>query len=475
MAGPCISDMTARRAAPLFGGAALLLVLTLGLYWPGYATYDSVVQYGQVLAGRYDDWHPPAMARLWALLGGAPFGTAPMFLLQTGLYWLGLGLLAVRLGLNGRWRAGWATLALGLLPPVLGWQVAVLKDAQMLGAMVAAAGLVAWWRLDARALPPAARGAVALLLLYATLVRANAVFAVAPFAVLLLPRPHGWIMRIALTGAVTLIALAAIPIVNRDLLRAQASGVQRSQAIYDLAGIAVHDRTDMSAAARLLRAERCWTPFYWDDLGEGRCERAVRRLETMPTGALYRLLAIAVLRHPVAYARARLAHLNSTGRWLVPRGWPNAAPPAASEPARDGLAAPGAMAGAVQGWLGLFSDTPPAWPICWLAVGALALVTALRGSPTPATRMATALAASALALEASFAFVSIASDLRYHVWPMLAAGLALVLVAGRLTMRPVGIALALLAAILLPASWVRLSRPPVGDPAHWPVPPMAAR
>jgi len=468
MGGRCTSDPNARRAAGLVGGAALLLfALMLALYWPGYATYDSVVQYGQVLAGRYDDWHPPAMARLWALLGGARLGTAPMFLLQAGLYWTGLGLIGARLALIGRPRAGWAVLALGLLPPVIGWQAVILKDAQMLGALVAATGLAAWTRLAGRPTRAAAWAAIALLLLYAVLVRANAVFAVAPFAVLLAGRPQGWIARAALVSVATLATLAAMPFIDRDLLGAQRSGVARAQAIYDLAGIAVHDPADTSARARLLRAGHCWTPFYWDRLGEVPCERATRRWEALPPGTLYRMLGVAMIRHPLAYAQARLAHLNSTGRWLVPRGWPNAAPPRASEPDRDGLAAPGPAASAVQRLLGGLSDTPPGWPVCWLVVATLALSAALPARGEPAADLAIALALSALALEASFMLVSIASDLRYHMWPMLAAGLALILAADRLTHRRIGIAAIALVALIGPAMGARLLLPPAGDPAHW--------
>ena len=42
-----------------------------------------------------------------------------------------------------------------------------------------------------------------------------------------------------------------------------------------------------------------------------------------------------------------------------------------------------------------------------------------------------ALLVSAIALEASFAALSIASDLRYHLWPMIATAVASVLIANR--------------------------------------------
>ena len=78
-------------------------------------------------------------------------------------------------------------LAIGMLPPFLGWQAVVLKDAQATAALIGATGLVAWWRLRGVRVPIAAVGGCALLITYATLARANAVFAAVPLAVLLLP------------------------------------------------------------------------------------------------------------------------------------------------------------------------------------------------------------------------------------------------------------------------------------------------
>src|SRR3569623_2189459 len=67
--------------------AALAWLAALAIFWPGIALYDSVDQYRQVLSGAYEDWHPPVMARLWSLFAGWWPGGAPIFLIQTCLYW----------------------------------------------------------------------------------------------------------------------------------------------------------------------------------------------------------------------------------------------------------------------------------------------------------------------------------------------------------------------------------------------------
>src|SRR5204862_195886 len=93
-------------------------------------------------------------------------------------------------------RGALAVLTIGLVPPWLGWQVAVLKDAQMTGALLAAVGLIGWWRLRDRAVPGWAWVPIALLLGYAALVRANAIFAIAPLVAFLLA--ERWGRRIAI-------------------------------------------------------------------------------------------------------------------------------------------------------------------------------------------------------------------------------------------------------------------------------------
>ena len=431
--------------------AALLALASLALFWPGYAMYDTVAQYGQVIDGAYSDWHPPAMARLWSLIGG---GAAPMLALQLAGYWAGLGLVATRAG----GRTGAAVLAIGALPLFAGWQAVVLKDAQMAGALLAATGIVAWWRLAGRRLPPAATAVAGLLIAYATLVRANAVFASVPLVVVLAPRPRGWMGKGLAIGAGVVAVLALSSFINHRLLAARHSGVERTQAIYDLSGIAVRAGPN-AAATGLLPAETaelirkaCVRPYFWDPLGDAaRCNDTVDRLRQVPVGTLYATLANAILHHPFAYAAHRLAHLNSTERWLVPWRWPGAAPPRASEPNELGLASPARPASWWQVLAGWIAETPLGWPIAWATLAVAALAEAGGRAATPACDLARALLVSALCLEASFALLSIASDLRYHLWPMIAAALATALLLGeRAPRRRVriagGVALALVLA-----------------------------
>jgi len=425
-----------RSGAMVAAGAGCLCVIALALWWPGIAEYDSVEQYKQALSGVYLDWHPPAMARLWAALHPVGPGTTPMFVLQILLYWMGLGLIGAALARSGRRWAGVAVLAVGAMPLFAGWQAAVLKDTQMLGAMLAAFGILCWWRVGSRRMPVPAIVAVVLLLLYAILVRANAVFAVVPLAVMLLPWPTRLWQRGLLIVTGTLLVLAASPLINHRLFGASETGVTRTLPIFDLAGIAHFSdgAAGLSQADRRLIAQRhCYQPYFWDPLGDDdRCGSIAQELDLLSSRTLTALWVGSILRHPVAYLDHRLAHLNSTYRLFVPLGRPDAEPPRFSQPNQLGLGSPGPAASVVARMGGWLAETPLGWPAAWIVVAATGLCVAVGRPRTRLRDLALALAVSALALEASFAVVSIASDLRYHLWPMMSAALMAVLLAAEL-------------------------------------------
>jgi hypothetical protein len=403
--------------------------------------YDTVAQYGQVISNEVDDWHPPVMVRLWQALQPLGGGTGPMFVLQAGLYALGFALIVSALARNGRTRAAVATAPLAVSPLLLGWQMVVLKDAQMLGAMIAAVGIVVHYRLGGRRIPLPAVAIVGLLLAYATLVRANALFATVPAAVFLLPKPASMLARRAVILATILLLLAVEPIINDRLLGAAPSGVATSQPLFDLAAIAAatpHSVAPFTPAERTqLLQKHCVKAFFWDPVGDpSACGPDIERVNELPQSELYLDLARAALAHPIAYARHRLEHWNSTERWLVPPGLIGAGPPDEAEPNDEGLTTP--TNGLVPPWQEIASweaSTPVGWPIFWTATALLLLPAAWRRRADPAGGIAFALLVSSLALEASFLVISIASDLRYHLWSMTAVPLGLILLSDRLPHR----------------------------------------
>lgn len=440
-------------------------------FWPGLAMYDTVGQYEQTMSDEVADWHPPIMVRLWQALHPLGAGTAPMFALQVALYAFGFALIVAALWRSGRGRAAVAAALVGLSPLLIGWQMVVLKDAQMLGALLAAFGLIAHFRLAARRVPVAAVVPVALLVIYATLVRANALFATVPLVAMLVAGPRSLTLKAGVALTTIALILVVSPLINHRLLRAEPSGVAKSQPLFDLAAIAVANPADPApftpAERDQIAVRHCAKAFFWDPLGdEQACGTVIGRVHEQPEGALYRELAAAALRHPLSYAAHRLAHWNSTERWLVPAGLIGASPPDRSEPNDLGLVGPAnAAATAVRSAAVVEAGTPLGWPILWTAIAALVIAAAWRRRGEAAGGLALALAVSALTLEASFLAISIASDLRYHLWPMAASALALVLVSdGVRPPRAATIAASvLLAAIILGGLATRSTLPRAPD------------
>ena len=429
-------------ALPVAAATLILFGVSLWLMNPGIAAYDTIKQYEQALGGQYDDWHPPIMARLWAgLLAVGASGTGPMMLLQVTLYWAGLGLLAAGLARAGARGAGWAALLLGLSPITLNWLPVVVKDTQMIAALVAAVGIVAWFRLQARPLRWWAIAACALLLGYAALVRANGVFAVVPLALMLVDwvGTRRWWARLLLLGVATLLAIGVSGPINHRLLGAERSGVENTLPLFDMVGIA-HDAPlaappgltpDEWATAQRLH---CYTPFYWDPFGDRtRCgplgDEIVAQDDGQPSPLRTWVATIAA--HPLAYTEHRLAHLNATLRIATPADEKSSAAPSKSDANPYALGGPETrFSAALKALAAAIERTPLGSPAVWLLFVAGIGWTLLGTAPQPARALGLALAGSAMLMTASFAVVSIASDLRYHLWLIEAAGLAVALLAG---------------------------------------------
>jgi len=463
-----------RKALAALIAAALLAAITLAFFWPGVASYDSVVQYQQVLSGQYDDWHPPAMAQLWALVHGLGWrGQAPMFVLQLLLYWGGLALFAGALARRGQAVAALVVLLLGIWPPLLGWQIAVLKDGQMAGALLAAVGLASWWRLDDRRLPLWAAALVLGLLGYATLIRFNAAFATVPLAFGLLgglrwDRP---LFQAVLVLTATAAVLGALTPINQRLLQAKPSGVERSLPLFDLAGIAHRAGPDAVplVPARLWRkaeAKGCLTPILWDPIGDEKaCGYIVDTMQRAAPGSKLRSAWIeAIATHPLAYAGHRIAHWNSEMRFWMPAKMPGTGPLAGSEPNSLGLASPNKRIVGFQKLGTTLASSAAGAPILWFAV-ALGVLFCAWPARDGAGGVAVTLALSAIFTELAFGLVGVASDYRYHCWGMLAAGLALLATTGtRLAPQRVLIAVlgvAIVAAVVIVA---RVTLPPALPP-----------
>jgi hypothetical protein len=418
------------QAAALIAGALLAISIGLSLsYWPGMMTWDSIRQYGQALSGRFDDWHPPLMNWIWRELLPLAHGPAPMLVLQLAIYAAGNGLL-VGWALNRRRPAlAVALAAVSLTPVAVALMATIIKDSLMAALLLAATGLLAW-RREGRDWP--LRLLAIALIAVACALRFNAFPAGAPLLVALLPRRlRDTPLKMAATGLMAMaLLLLPLPIANH-LLKAERSGIGVALVNFDLGGITEHTGQDafppLPVKNPVAANHDCYDAVRWDtyaDWSDKDCpvgfdilRPAFQKQRINP----YLFWAKAILAHPVAYAEHRLQHFNLNARFLVKgdvdrpvhdrsedNDWSYQVTPNPALNTVDALA----LASAV---------TPLGWPIFWMA---LALGLAILAPRLPSRGLVLPLALSSLLYGLGYAVVSVSSELRYHLWTMIAALLA---------------------------------------------------
>ena len=316
---------------------------------------------------------------------------------------------------------------------------------------------------------------VVILLGYATLLRANSVFAMAPLALAWAGwfGVKRWWARAALSLATTLLVLGVSGPINHGLLGAERSGVQYTLPLFDLAGISSRvpldpmpglSREDWAKARRL----HCYTPFFWDPFADPtRCGQMGNTLvaDDNDPPPIYRNWVSAVTAHPLAYAEHRLAHLNATLRIRVPADEHSNAAPSKTPGNLYNVGAGETMASATMRAVTMAVErTPMGSPAVWLVFAVLIGWTALGAPRQPARELGLSLIFSALLMTASFAVVSIASDIRYHLWLIVATAMAAVLLAAcrRVPRGRALVTLVTMIAVCAVSALLRAGAPPIG-------------
>ena len=238
-------------------GIALMLWLT----WPGFYSYDSVMQFAQARGVLpLNDQHPPLMALAWRALDRlwpdflSPRAGAMFALLVVG-YWSALAALVWRLFDSNARR--WLLFALiGLWPPAFITLCHVWKDGLAAAALLAAcAGIVGWRRFGRRS------GFVfaVLWLIVAASLRHNTILAAAPLALWLAWPGDGSPLRASparsepapsvrhatlRTGAIAIalcLAMAIVPPLITRATHAHQGHAWSIGALWDLAAISVQE------------------------------------------------------------------------------------------------------------------------------------------------------------------------------------------------------------------------------------------
>lgn len=163
---------------------ALLPLLTLGVLaavtWPGYISFDAAYQWYQARTGDYATVSPPQWPALWSLMlaVGLPATSGPILLI-VGLHAFGFGYVAFTALQRGHALSAWLVALLGPVCPLLLLLIPhIWTDLVLSGALLSASAL-----LIARPTGWLRHCAILLLLLLASAVRHNGIFAVLPLVV----------------------------------------------------------------------------------------------------------------------------------------------------------------------------------------------------------------------------------------------------------------------------------------------------
>lgn len=268
--------------------AAVGCLGTTVVFSPGYVSSgDALFQLEQAMGREpLSDWHPPVMSLLWRALIAVTGTPATMAFVQSLLLWGSLLVIACCVWELTRNRAGsLAVLGLGLAPHVLTFVGVVWKDTQMAFAFLATAA-VAVLGLRLRGGRPALRwalfGAGLLFLVYAVLVRKNAVFAAVPmFTMLVLavwPRPRRgtWLAASAALVAGLVLPTLAISSFARPIHTSQVSQVMLDDLLHvpsvaelRSAEVSPDLRRQLVTAASECRRLGAVSNTYWRCYGKG--------------------------------------------------------------------------------------------------------------------------------------------------------------------------------------------------------------
>ena len=179
-----------------------MLALLAIVFYPGYMSPDSISHLEQATGVTHlTDWHPPAMTRLWGFLIRVTGHISSMLIFQLMLLVAAMFMLSILVYRHTRNRA-WAlsVYIIILLPNIVNIAGVIWKDVQMAFSLTLAVILIWFIITSKKSLGRIAMcgivGLALLLILYASILRHNALFAVLPILFVLpslfTKRPPMW-------------------------------------------------------------------------------------------------------------------------------------------------------------------------------------------------------------------------------------------------------------------------------------------
>ena len=204
--------------------AVCMLALLVIVFYPGYMSPDSISHLEQATGvAHLTDWHPPVMTRLWGFLIRVTGHISSMLIFQLMLLVAAMFMLSIIVYRHTRNRV-WALsiYMILLLPNIVNIAGVIWKDVQMAFSLTLAVLLI-WFIISSKkSLGRVAMygivGLTLLLILYAGILRHNALFAVLPILFvlpsLLTKRLHVW-SGLACMAAGLIVTIGATAVINQ--------------------------------------------------------------------------------------------------------------------------------------------------------------------------------------------------------------------------------------------------------------------
>lgn len=429
------------RLTPWIVAAAGALATIVVLY-PGQYPFDSAYQLWQARNGQFNDQSPVALTALWSLMLKVNANPASLLCLNLTMFWAGLTLCVVAFSEMLLVRAA-LLLAFGMAPLTLVEMAHLLTDAHMAAVLMLATGLAAWGLTKGGRAPMLA---CLVLLIYAGVVRHNALAAVLPYSAVvapsLMPKRRRdsnavWFAAIAL-GALSFATTFALD----RALAVQRMTVWPTIALWDLAAVSVDSGTLLlpsfthgpGLTVEELRETGAFNPtgntFLFQRTYSGMRDGLAEPFTPDQLSGLRRAWIDAVWQYPGVYARHRLRTF-----WLLIeshdgefQGVPYFV---GGTQYRNNPPLPTALAsGLQQTFYTIAAELRSSWifaALPYLVLSVVALVLGWTHRDRPTARLAVAVSGSALLYAASFLPLAPAADLRYLTWPIVAGPLALAL------------------------------------------------
>lgn len=305
--------------------------ISLRMFFPGLMSSDSVDQLSQAVRFSFQDWHPPVMAFVWALINDWVPGPFGMLALHSFLYWMALFLFSISVRPFSN-LLSLMVVALGYTPVAIGSLGAIWKDVFFATLSLFSISLVFYGANNcSKGIRSLSTVAFCLLSLGA-LARVNSLAALPPLLWLILGRPsiRDWRVVGAVVFLVPVLIAVFGVILTYGVLRAERTGVHSSLLVFDLGGVSHYTRRNLlgdsiSGEHEQIFLTSCYRPASWDGYAWGDCSFVARGLhESGDWGklALVRKWKQAVLDFPGEYLEHRWAHwsffLGSGGGLLQP-------------------------------------------------------------------------------------------------------------------------------------------------------------